>query len=180
MVFHEARGYARPEGGLPPPSLSSRSLLLFLFWIWAWMWQLVYTIFGLMGLPRGMPGNDENNYYPRSYSSLRLFAFTDSRCARAYLRVCIDTYIDVYNTCAYMYVCVWYVDGQAYLSIVDINWSRNHCPVPRSHPWSANWQNPNSLVSPIKIRPHWRRTSSSAPAAWYRACCAACHWLGSQ
>ena len=47
---------------------------------------------------------------------------------------------------------------------MDINWTRNHCPVPRSHPWSANWQNPNSLVSPIKIRPRCRRTSSSAPA----------------
>lgn len=43
--------------GLSPPSV---------FWIWAWMWQSVYTIFGLMGSSRGMPGNYENNYYPRA------------------------------------------------------------------------------------------------------------------
>lgn len=67
--YFTRHGDTRGRG--PPPLSSSLHSLpsLFLFWIWAWMWQLVYTIFGLMGSPRGMPGNDENNYYPRSYSA---------------------------------------------------------------------------------------------------------------
>lgn len=172
MVFHEARGYARSRTTIPlpsPPHPSAHSLpSLFLFWIWAWMWQLVYTIFGLMGSPRGMPGNDENNYYPRSYS------------ARSRLRNDLAVCACVHSRFFCMYVFGTSMAIPSILSIVDINWTRNHCPVPRSHPWSPNWQNPNSLVWPIKIRPRCRRTSSSIPAAWYRACCAACHWLVSQ
>lgn len=62
-----------------------------------------------MGSPRGMPGNDENNYYPRSYS------------ASARLRN--DLAVVVARSRFYVYVYTMAIPSSI-LSIVDINWTR--------------------------------------------------------
>lgn len=61
-----------------------------------------------MGSPRGMPGNDENNYYPRSYSA--------SARSRNDLAVVVVARIA-------RFMCTR-VHTMAILSIVDINWTR--------------------------------------------------------
>ena len=154
MVFHEARGYARSRTKpLPsPPPILSPPFSCFEFGRECDSWFIRFS-----------------DWWARRVECQEMTKIIIIRGATL-VRETISPACRVYSIVfLYMCVCIRDIDGHPF----DINWTRNHCPVPRSHPWSPNWQNPNSLVSPIKIRPGNIVIHPPLPlhAAWYRACC---------
>lgn len=154
MVFHEARGYARSRTKpLPsPPPILSPPFSCFEFGRECDSWFIRFS-----------------DWWARRVECQEMTKIIIIRGATL-VRETISPACRVYSIVfLYICVCIRDIDGHPF----DINWTRNHCPVPRSHPWSPNWQNPNSLVSPIKIRPRNIVIHPPLPlhAAWYRACC---------
>lgn len=134
MVFHEARGYARSRTKpLPsPPPILSPPFSCFEFGRECDSWFIRFS-----------------DWWARRVECQEMTKIIIIRGATL-VRETISPACRVYSIVfLYICVCIRDIDGHPF----DINWTRNHCPVPRSHPWSPNWQNPNSLVSPIKIRP---------------------------
>lgn len=152
MVFHEARGYARSRTKpLPsPPPILSPPFSCFEFGRECDSWFIRFS-----------------DWWARRVECQEMTKIIIIRGATL-VRETISPACRLYSIVfLYMCVCIRDIDGHPF----DINWTRNHCPVPRSHPWSPNWQNPNSLVSPIKIRPGNIVIHPPLHAAWYRACC---------
>lgn len=152
MVFHEARGYARSRTKpLPsPPPILSPPFSCFEFGRECDSWFIRFS-----------------DWWARRVECQEMTKIIIIRGATL-VRETISPACRVYSIVfLYICVCIRDIDGHPF----DINWTRNHCPVPRSHPWSPNWQNPNSLVSPIKIRPGNIVIHPPLHAAWYRACC---------